>query len=572
VSEENRALNQPSGASEHLDEMTCLLYIERQLDRARGQEVSAHTQECAPCRTLLKALERESRLLTRSLLEEDEALPSRLAQFQERARRSMQWIWGIVVGLAATGVYALYSGYVAPWQQQLEQAGFGGTNLLGLLIFQGAFWKGWQSVMTLFEVLAVLTLAGFAMMIFRRRSRRGYILAILLASLISSAALAGPASATEFRKGQTTETVTSDEVIHGDIYLTGERARVDGTVEGDVFVFAQSAEINGHVKGDVIAFAHTTRITGQVDGNIRAFNNTLTITGTVNKNVMAFAESVELDAAGKVGGSFTGFLNNPILDGQIGGDVLLFDNHTSINGKIAGSVQAKGESFSVGPKGEIGGHIKYEGNKEPEVSSQAKLASPVEFKKQVHTREYTATSYLWQAIWAAALVLFGLVLFLLMPAFSHEAVANAERYGASFGLGVLVMFGVPIAAIITCVTVVGLFIGISTLFVWYAALYFAQVVVGGLVGQWLLGRTSEAWPVIGRMILGLLLLRVCTAVPHIGGWVKFAVILWGLGAISLAIYRRFQPLLTPGGSAPVPAPYVPPPLPPNTTVGGIQSA
>ncbi len=31
-------------AMQHLDEMTCLLYIERQLDRARAQEVSAHTQ------------------------------------------------------------------------------------------------------------------------------------------------------------------------------------------------------------------------------------------------------------------------------------------------------------------------------------------------------------------------------------------------------------------------------------------------------------------------------------------------------------------------------------------------
>ncbi len=108
----------------HLDEMTLLLYIERQLDRARGLEVSAHTQECDTCRTLLRALERESRLLTRAMLEEDEPLPSRLAQFQERARRSMQWIWGLVFGLAATGVYALYSEYIQPWQQQLEKAGF----------------------------------------------------------------------------------------------------------------------------------------------------------------------------------------------------------------------------------------------------------------------------------------------------------------------------------------------------------------------------------------------------------------------------------------------------------------
>ncbi len=128
----------PGEKMKHLDEMTLLLYIERQLDRARGLEVSAHTQECDTCRTLLRALERESRLLTRAMLEEDEPLPSRLEQFQERARKSMQWIWGMVFGLAATGAYALYTTYVVPWELKLEEAGFGGSNLLSLLIFQGA--------------------------------------------------------------------------------------------------------------------------------------------------------------------------------------------------------------------------------------------------------------------------------------------------------------------------------------------------------------------------------------------------------------------------------------------------
>ena len=150
----------PGKTMEHLDEMTILLYLERQLERERAAEVSSHTQACGECRTLLRALERESRLLTRAMLEEDEPLPSRLAHFQERARKSMQWIWGVVFGLAATGAYALYTGYILPWEQQLEQAGFGGSNLLGLLIFQGTMWKGWQSVMTLFEVLAMLTVAG----------------------------------------------------------------------------------------------------------------------------------------------------------------------------------------------------------------------------------------------------------------------------------------------------------------------------------------------------------------------------------------------------------------------------
>ena len=77
----------PKDNMKHLDEMTLLLYVERQLDRARAMEVSGHTQECEACRTLMRALERESRLLTRAMLEEDEPLPSRLAQLMPRAKQ-----------------------------------------------------------------------------------------------------------------------------------------------------------------------------------------------------------------------------------------------------------------------------------------------------------------------------------------------------------------------------------------------------------------------------------------------------------------------------------------------------
>jgi len=160
------------------------------------------------------------------------------------------------------------------------------------------------------------------------------------------------------------------------------------------------------------------------------------------------------------------------------------------------------------------------------------------------------------------------VLFALMPKFAQDAVKSAEQYGASAGLGVLVLFGVPIAACIACITVVGLFVGISTLFLWYASLYFAQIIVGAVIGQWLMGRTSELWPLIGRMAVGLVIVRLCTMIPHAGGWVKFAAILWGIGAISLALYRRFQPVIAPNMPS---APYSPP-MPPNTTVGGALPA
>jgi len=65
------------------------------------------------------------------------------------------------------------------------------------------------------------------------------------------------------------------------------------------------------------------------------------------------------------------------------------------------------------------------------------------------------------------------------------------------------------------------------------------------------------------MALGVLLIRAVTLVPHLGLWIKLAVLLWGMGAISLALYRRFQP------PAAVQPAYVPPPVAPTATAPAI---
>src|SRR5215469_13336413 len=200
--------------------MTLLLYVERQLDRESAQEVSLHTQTCTSCMTLLRALDRESRLLTRSMLEEDEPLPAGLAEFHARVKKSMRWIWVVVFGLAALGVSALYFGYIEPAELELEQAGFGGTNLLSLLLFQGAYLK------------------------------RASALAVMFASLGLVVAFSSPARAMEFRKADSVQ-IKKDEVIKGDLFVTGENVRVDGTVDGDVYVAGKQVVVSGHVTGDV---------------------------------------------------------------------------------------------------------------------------------------------------------------------------------------------------------------------------------------------------------------------------------------------------------------------------------
>ncbi len=180
--------------------------------------------------------------------------------------------------------------------------------------------------------------------------------------------------------------------------------------------------------------------------------------------------------------------------------------------------------------------------------------------------------YVWRVIWTAAFILFGVVLFLLMPKFAQETIAAAELYGAPIGLGVLVIFGIPLAAIIACITVVGIPLGVLAVGFWLLMLCSAEIVVGTVVGNWILGKAHDTAGLIGRMALGFVLVRlVYTGLEQmhvIGLLAGLGILMWGMGSISLALYRRLQPTIA--GGAPS-GPYAPP-LPPNTTVGGIQPA
>jgi cytoskeletal protein CcmA (bactofilin family) len=553
----------------HMDEMTLLLYVERQLDRERAQEVSLHTQTCANCLALLRTLDRESRLLTRAMLEQDEALPARLQEFRLAVRKSMQWIWGVVLAAAVFGIYALYAGYIEPWQKRLEEAGFGGSSLLSLLFFQGAFWKGWQSMFTLLEVFVLAVIAGFGIFAVRKFVRRGSAMAVMLASLGLLAVLPAPAAATEMRNGDSV-TVAKDEKIKGDIYLFGERIRVEGDVDGDVIAFSQDIQISGHVTGDVLAGGQAVRITGPVDGNIRVFANTLTVSGKVGRNLMGWAQHFTLEASGIAGRSLTAFCQFLTIDGHVGGDVLAKNQATTINGTVGGSVNAQGERLAIGNEAQIAGAVEFKGQKEPEVAAGAKLASPVVFKKAERRTdtERGAGYYLWRILWTVAYIVFGLALFGLMPKMGRDAVDSGEQYGAAFGLGVLVFFGVFIAAIIACFTVIGIFVGISALFLWFVMFFAAELVVGTIVGKWVLGRTEEFWPLVLRMVVGLVIVRAITSLPVVDTLAAFFICVWGMGAISLALYRRMQPVLAPNIPS-VPMGPTATPLPPQTTVGGI---
>jgi len=84
-------------------------------------------------------------------------------------------------------------------------------------------------------------------------------------------------------------------------------------------------------------------------------------------------------------------------------------------------------------------------------------------------------------------------------------------------------------------------------------LFTAQIVVGGLIGRWILGPTEDKWGRVGRMALGMAIIGVIVPIihyVHIFDMIfRIAAMTWGFGAIALTLYKR---VATP--SIPIPPP------------------
>ena len=542
----------PQNAMNHVDEVTGLLYIEGQLEQDAAREVVAHLSGCSSCRLLLDSLKRESLLLRQAFIEEDEEVPARL--FAPETSHGLSWGWLLVFVLAGLGAYSLWSFYVEPSLENLQQSGFGGQFVFTWLLLNGALWKGWSDMLQFFVYGSIAVLAFVVLFLFRRNLRRFASLSIFLGALVPLALAHPPAAhAAQFVNQESSYEVRSGDTIKDDLFILASSVRIDGTVEGDVICFCHNISVEGHVTGDVIAFTNSLRVAGKVDGNIRAFAEHVTVEGDVARNVMSFVQNFESTPRSHVSGSVTLFVAHMELDGSVGKSLAAYLGGGSINSSIGGDVRLRGgeehesrRPVVVGSNADIKGSFRYRGPREPEISSQAKLASAPQIEIVKSTPEYLRTGSYWYnaMIWGIAFLM-GLIFISLAPRFIEDTTREVSKLGLPLVFGLVAFIVLPIASVIACITVVGLGVGITGIFVWLFLLFFGQVFSAVWLGEAILGRSSGVWPVTGRLALGLLVIRVASLIPVLGFLVRFVACVLGVGGIVLVLYNRMQSRSTP---------------------------
>ena len=184
----------------------------------------------------------------------------------------------------------------------------------------------------------------------------------------------------------------------------------------------------------------------------------------------------------------------------------------------------------------------FEGPQQPVVESGAKLASPIrtEITQEVQRKRGTSVRTGVRAIFSyAALLGVGISLLLVFPGFFRAALREASGIGLPIGVGALALItGVFLLVLGVLLLYVGVGAGVAGAMAYAPILYVAQVFVGMWLGNRIRGESPDnTGAIIGRMALGLLILRVVELIPVLGGLVWLAVVLWGTGAVLLGFYR-----------------------------------
>jgi cytoskeletal protein CcmA (bactofilin family) len=231
-------------------------------------------------------------------------------------------------------------------------------------------------------------------------------------------------------------------------------------------------------------------------------------------------------------------LDGPVtVAGHMTGDLLAVHGRVNVTGRVDGDVVAVSRRATIGSSARIGGDLRY-GDVRPSIARGATIGGDVtkENWDEVAGPGWGAGVHLtvWVAVSVSTLVL-GLLLLWFAPRAAAAVLGTwRDAPGRSIAWGFALMIGLPIAAVVAVVTLVGIPFGIGLLLALLPLL-----AIGYAYACWLLGRTLLGPPraPVLAFLAGWGILRVLALVPFLGGLVGIIATAAGLGALAVSAWR-----------------------------------
>jgi hypothetical protein len=250
-----------------------------------------------------------------------------------------------------------------------------------------------------------------------------------------------------------------------------------------------------------------------------------------------------------------------LIAGHVTGSVVSFHGPVTISGRVDGSVISFSDRVTLLSGAHVGGDVR--SYRQAAIASGASVGGTVtgiDFAKL--NQAAWVSRYVWWFGVTVSTLLLGLMI-LAFPRRTQEALRDAAaRTWPSIGWGLLWFFVLPIVAIILCVTIVGLPLGLALLF----ALGLIYLIGYVAAAWWLGGVVARHASRFVAFLAGWGILRAAALIPFLAGTLWTVATIFGLGLITIALWsrRKAVPVEVPAAAPMVAAP---PPVPPPPSGG-----
>lgn len=526
-------------------ERTWTLYVDGELADPERLELTRHLDHmCENCTELVAALENENQLLIHAFTEihsvnEESELSAGRGQPMDAAKLA-----ACVVGLATTlrVGFGFLLGLPFPagidWLNQFGQMAQLHLILNAFLYVINEGGVMMESIVRIGSLFALSVLGMFCLITSWRRMART---TVMLGIVVLIVAFPASSYALDVRYGKPV-TVPAGETLDDTLLACGDLVRIGGTVTGDLIAFARQVEVRGTVEGNIFVFAQRVEISGEVGGSILGWGQTIRVSGQTKQNLYGFVQSVAVEMTGRVVGNLIVFGANGSVDGTVGRDIRMSGGRLSIASNIGRNVLFRGGRLLLGAPARVGGNLtaRVEAQDHVRIDPGAAVLgqTDIDLYGSEHNRYLTGSFYLWQAIRIAAAFVTGLLLFWLFPGLARVNLASARALVTAGGIGLVTVIAAPVAALVLGITLIGLPIALTGAGLLLVGLYLAKIVIAQFVGQSLLrGQGGRVLTIAPQLLTGLVLTCVAVNLPFIGGVLNVLLILLGLGALVLTLYR-----------------------------------
>jgi cytoskeletal protein CcmA (bactofilin family) len=527
--------------------ITCLLYAEAELAGSALREMEAHLVSCRDCRARVIALREESALFAEVLRGETRAVAPVAAP--EAAH-------GVAFGLpiAVAAVAAAMAAAGALLDARLP----GAFDLLHPRRIEGVVEMGFDLIFALrahapglfelgFAIGVVASVSALGSFLVSTLSRRWFGTAAVLA--IAIAAAPHPARALLVHRAGDFTVAAGERVPESVITRGADRVDVDGTVDGDLVAMAERITVRGEVAGSLYVFCRELEITGTVGGAVHVIAQSARVEGTIRGGVYAVVEELTFASTARAQGDAFAMTEEAVIEGSVGRDLYVNGDRLDLRGSVGRHVGShRLDELLLRDSARVGGDVdvRLPEGREVERAAGARVggevrSAAIESPRRHYLDHYKSGHfYLVHLLWFTAAFVFGLVAYRLAPVIFRGAIASGSALLRVLVFGFAVLVAMPVAMIAAALTVVGIPIAISALFLYILALYTADLVVGAWLGRMILPPADDSLFEFGKSLaVGLAILNAVSLVPFLGPAVGAVAMVLGLGMLS----ERARPAL-----------------------------